>query len=61
MIINITPPYILNPIHRGLSCQNYKKQFYHHKILVNVQTHPTVMGRGAEAMYNQITFIFSKE
>ena len=37
IVINITPPYIFNSTHRGLSSNKYKKIFCHHKILANFQ------------------------
>ena len=45
---------------------NVRKKFYHHKILANFHIEssplpPMVIGGGAETMYNQIIFIFSKE
>ena len=60
----MTPPFAFNFIHRGLSCHKWKKKFCHHKSLENfhIKSPPTIaMGGGAETMYNQITFIFSKE
>ena len=63
----ITPPFVFNSAHKGLSCHKCKKKFFHHKILANFHINspllsPTiVMGGEAETIYTQITFIFNKE
>ena len=55
MIKHITP-------HRGLFCQNVRKNFVTTKSwYIFKLSHPTVMGGRSETMRNQITFIFSKE
>ena len=35
VVINITPPFIFNPINRDWSCHKCKEKFSHHKILAN--------------------------
>ena len=73
VVINITHTYIFNSSYRGLSPHKCKKKFCSHKILANIQSKsPIAIGGGggrvarvggveAETMYNQITFMFSKE
>ena len=74
VVIIITPPFVFNSNHRGLSCHKCKKTFCHHNILANFHIKslpilPIVMGGGADVqsnyykqtMCNQVTFIFSKE
>ena len=51
---------VLTP--RGLSCYKCKKKFVTTKLWqTSILSHPMVMGGGAQTMYNQITFIFSKK
>ena len=66
----MTLPFVFNSVHKGLSCDKCEKKFCYHNILVNFHFGSTpslpspphiVTGGGAETMYNQITFIFSKE
>ena len=66
MVINVTSPFVFNSPHRGLSCHKYRKKFFHHNILENLDIKslflpPVVIRVGAETMCNQITSIFSKE
>ena len=51
---------VLTP--RGLSCYKCKKKFVTTKLWqTSILSHPMVMGGGAQTMYSQITFIFSKK
>ena len=68
IVINIIPHLFLEVY----PTTNERKKFYHHKILANFYVNspsPTtpifpaliVMGGGTETIYNQVSFIFSKE
>ena len=67
----MTPPFVFNSTYRGLSYHKCKKKFCQHKLLANFHIKsppptphplpPYCNGRGAEIIYNQIAFIFSKE
>ena len=63
MVINVTPHIFLTPpIEDFYPATNVGKNFATKKLCQFFKlSHPIVMGGGAEAVFNQITFIFSKE
>ena len=60
--MNTTPPYILTPSIEVYPPINVRKDFVPTKFWeIFKLSLPIMMGGGAETMYNQITFVFSKE
>ena len=58
----LLPHIFLTPLIEVYPARNVRKKFATTKFWqIFKLIHPIVMGGGAETMYNQITFIFSKE